>query len=174
YLSWRNPRIKNFDQYLLYDPLPAVQSNDWGQYASGLLTYGDHLPKADYSAYRLPLYLPRTSTRRGGKLEVWGCVRPALYANRDSLRSAMAAGSLPGPQVAYIQFQRGSSGPWTTLRTVNITSTTNCYFDMKVAFPASGQVRLAWYYPPGDQMLGNFAAGQVHPVSSRSVSIRIR
>ena len=36
--------------------------------------------KPGYAAYRLPLLLPVTSTRRGRSLEVWGCVRPARYA----------------------------------------------------------------------------------------------
>lgn len=165
YLSWRDPRMQSFDQYLLYDPLPALKSNDWGQFASGLLTYGRHLQKADYSAFRLPLYLPVASTRRGRSLEVWGCMRPARFALEDS--------TAPVPQTGQIQFQRGSSGPWTTLQTITITNPNNCYFDVRVVFPASGSVRLVWSYPSLDPMLGDFAADQTHPVYSRRVAITI-
>jgi hypothetical protein len=127
------------------------------------LTYRRHLQKADYPAYRLPLYLPLTSTRRGRSLEVWGCVRPAHFALEDSTASV--------PQTAEIQFQWGTSGPWTTLQTVTITDSNNCYFDVRVVFPASGSVRLVWSYPSLDPMLGNFAADQAH---SRHVAITIR
>ena len=60
YISWRNPRLISFSQYLLYDPLPARPGNDWGGFASGLLSYGKHKPKATYAAWRLPLYMPVT------------------------------------------------------------------------------------------------------------------
>jgi hypothetical protein len=95
YISWRNPRMLSYEQYLLNDPLPARRSNDWGGFASGLINHGaNHIPKPTYYAYRLPLYLPATSARRGQRVEVCGCVRPAHFAILDGF----------GPQIAEIQF----------------------------------------------------------------------
>ena len=34
--------------------------------------------KPTYDAWRLPLYLPVTSARKGQRLQVWGCARPAM------------------------------------------------------------------------------------------------
>ena len=142
YISWRDPRIMSTMQYLLSDHLPALPSNGFGGFASGLIAFNGR-PKETYSAYRLPLYLPVTTARRGRSLEVWGCVRPAHFASIDT------AGQ---PQVAEIQFQRGSRGPFTTVRSVTITDPSG-YFDVHVPFPASGTVRLTWTYPANDPLL---------------------
>src|SRR6202008_4895532 len=79
YLSWKQPRVASTMQYLLYDPplYPFVPGD--GGFTSGLL-FANGTPKPGYDAYRLPLYLPSVSARRGRALEVWGCVRPARYA----------------------------------------------------------------------------------------------
>ena len=140
YLSWRNPRIVTTMQYLLYDPRPGPS-----QFDSGLATYRG-VPKATYSAYRLPLYLPVTKGRRGQRLEVWGGVRPAH--------------TFAGSQQARILFARGAHGAWTTLTTLTITDPRG-YFDTRLAFPASGSLRISWTYPSG-------AA-----VSSRTVQVTI-
>jgi hypothetical protein len=162
YISWRNPRIGSFSQYLLYDPIPARSNNDWGGYASGLLTFGKHARKPTYAAWRLPLYLPVTTARRGRRLEVWGCARPAHFAQADTGNT----------QIVEIQFQRGSSGPFTTLRTVSITDPRG-YFDLRMSFPASGTVRLAWDYPAADGLLGSFDPMKPHTAFSRSVAITL-
>jgi hypothetical protein len=158
YLSWRNPRLRTFDQYLLYDPMRPTPGNDWGEFASGLLTWTG-AQKATYYAFRLPLYLPQTTAHRGHSLEVWGCIRPAPFGVLDT-------GS---PQSAQIQFARRGSGNYTTLQTVTIGSGASCYFDLRVTFPSSGTVRLSYTYPPGDQLLGNGAV-----VVSRPVSVSVR
>jgi hypothetical protein len=141
YLSWRSSRIGSTMQFLLYDPSQHASLPEFGGFASGLLTYTGK-QKPAYSAYRLPLYLPVTSTRRGRSLEVWGDVRPAHYAAIDT----------GAAQSAKIQFQRGSRGSFTTLKTLNITDPRG-YFDTHVTFPASGTVRLIWTYPTGDALL---------------------
>ena len=46
----------------------------------------------------------------------------------------------------------GRAAPFTTLRTVTITSPRG-YFDLHLSFPASGTVRLAWSYPANDPLL---------------------
>ncbi len=144
YISWRNPRIKSFDQYLLYDPTPPI-TGPYQYWSAGLFTWNDK-PKVTYSAWRLPLYLPVTSTKQGRSLEVWGCVRPSAYAIADTRHM----------QTAQVQFAPASRSQWSTLATVTIKSQASCYFDLHLKFPSSGSVRLMWQYPAGDRLLGNF------------------
>ena len=158
YISWRDTRVQSFNQYLLFDPVPALASNDYGGFASGLLNHNG-TQKPTYSAWRLPLYLPATSTRRGHSLEVWGCIRPAYFATTDP-------GG--GAQSVQIQFQAGSRGPFATLETIPITDR-HGYFDTHVMFPSSGTVRLTWTYPPGDPFL---APGR--STYSRRVQVTLR
>jgi hypothetical protein len=124
YLSWRQSRIMSFSQYLLRDPRGGV-------FASGLEFPNGHA-KPGFDAWRMPLYLPVTRTRRGRTLEVWGCLRPAHF--------------LTAQQVA-IQFH-GRHGGWSTVKTVQVTNPEG-YFDLRVAFAGSGSVRLAWTDPSG-------------------------
>jgi len=164
YISWRNPRIASFFQYLLHDPLPATLLTDWGGYASGLLNY-NYIPKPTYAAWRMPLYMPVTTARPGQRLEVWGCLRPARYAILDSGQ----------PQTVAIQLQSGSRGAFNTVQTVTITNPrASCYFDIRMAFPAGGRVRLGWSYPPRDPLLGYLDPLGPHSVVSRSIQLTIR
>jgi hypothetical protein len=144
YISWHSSRIKSFDQFLLDDPTPPLKG-PYKFWSAGLFTYTGK-PKITYNAWRLPLYLPATSTKRGHSLEVWGCVRPATYAIADTGQ----------PQIAQLQFAPASGEPWQVLATVTIKSTTSCYFDVRLKFPSTGSLRLAWQYPAGDRLLGNF------------------
>jgi hypothetical protein len=163
YISWRDPRIASFFQYLLHDPLPSTKATDWGGYASGLLSY-NYRQKATYSAWRLPLYLPRTSARRGQGLEVWGCLRPARYAILDTSRAQSLA----------IQLQPRPRGAWRTIQMVTISRPNqSCYFDVRVKFPSSGTVRLGWSYPAHDPELGYFDPLEPHSVVSRGVRITV-
>jgi hypothetical protein len=141
YLAWRNPSEVSSMQYLLYDPNPRVGVPEFGGFADGLVFYGG-MPKPSYYAYRMPLFLPYTTVRRGRALEVWGDVRPAPFAVADG----------DGPQYVRIQFARKGSGAWTTLRTLRVTDP-HGYIDTWMTFPASGSVRLQWTYPPTDKTL---------------------
>ncbi|HKO29032.1 MAG TPA: hypothetical protein VJU80_16360 [Solirubrobacteraceae bacterium] len=136
YLSWRQPRIASTMQYLLADPSFHGAFAGDGGFASGL-EFANGRAKPSYGAYRLPLYLPATTGRRGRALEVWGCVRPSRYAIFDTGR----------PQTAQIQFARSPSRRFTTVRTITLTDPDNCYFDVRLRFPGSGLVRLAYTYP---------------------------
>jgi len=163
YISWRDPRIASFFQYLLHDPQAATRADDWGGYASGLLNYNS-TPKPTYAAWRLPLYMPVTQARRGQRLEVWGCVRPAHYAILDTGE----------PQTVAIQLRPSSGGTFTTVQTVTIAEpNASCYFDVRVRFATSGTVRLGWSYPSRDPLLGYFDPLQSHPVVSRSVQVTL-
>ena len=166
YLSWKQPRVATTMQYLLYDPTQtAATSRGDGGFASGLETVNGKA-KPGYAAYRLPLLLPVTSTRRGRSLEVWGCVRPARYA---------ILGGGP-PQTAQIQFApHGSSGTsFATLRTVTISNANNCYFDVRMKFPGSGTVRLAYTYPnrsAADVPAGGGGLDRVQPVGGDHAAV---
>jgi hypothetical protein len=129
-------------------------------FATGLLT-DKGVPKATYYAYRLPVYMPETLLRRGRPAVVWGDVRPAHFAVLD-------VGQVP---TAAIQLQRHGSGPFVSIRTVEVTNAGG-YFDVRVRFPASGNVRLAYSYPAFDPLLPPGIAGTT--VQSRSVRIRVR
>jgi hypothetical protein len=163
YISWRDPRIASFFQYLLHDPEPVTKADDWGGYASGLLSY-DFSQKATYSAWRLPLYVPVTSARRGQSIKVWGCVRPARLAIIDT----------SNPQTLNIQLKPTSTGAFSTVQTVTIASPkASCYFDVPVKFPSSGVVRLTWNYPAVDPNFGYLDPLQDHTVVSRNVQITL-
>ncbi len=165
YLSWRNPRIGSTMQYLLYDPNPR-KAPEFGGFASGLIFYDGGKRKPAYDAYRLPLFLPTTTAKSNRQsLEVWGCLRPAHYARLDTST----------PQRVQIQFQRGSHGSFTTLRTVTASSVRG-YFDLHMRFPASGSVRLAWTYPKNDPLLsqGHVSPPEGATVYSRTVRVTVK
>lgn len=143
YLSWRQRRVASFSQYLLRD-------SPTGFFASGL-ELANGTPTLLLSAYRMPLFLPVSSTKRGRKVQVWGAVRPAHFAALTSHRT----------QRVSIQFQAGSRGAFKTVSTATIRNVRG-YFDVKVKFPRSGSVRLAWTDPTG------------HTDFSRTTRIKVR
>jgi hypothetical protein len=143
YLTWLDPRLRTYDQYLMTDPTA-------GYFATGLKS-ASGVPKPAYAAFRMPIYLPVTSTARGHALVVWGCVRPAPNAALLSHR----------PQRARIQFQASGASAWRTVRAVTITNP-HGYFELAESFPSSGTVRLAWKYPDG------------HEITSRAAVIKLR
>jgi hypothetical protein len=157
YLSWRSPRVASYTQYLLVDPIPKDATHVG--FATGLLTSGGK-PKTTFIAYRLPLYLPKTSLRRGRGAEVWGKVRPAPLIARYN----------PLVQTAAIQLRPLGHGGWQTVKKLNVSA--NGYFDVHVAFAHSGYVRLAYAYPQRDPYLPPGAGGTT--ITSRLVRIGVR
>lgn len=143
YLTYEDPRLRSFDTYLLTDPPD-------GFFATGLLS-ATGVPKPAYFAFRMPLYLPVTTTTRDDALDVWGGVRPAPNAQK--------AAHLP--QTVAIQYRTGASGVWRTVRTVTLTNP-HGYFEVRQVFPGSGQVQLAWTPP------------HAAPEFSRTVDITLR
>jgi hypothetical protein len=132
YLSWQNPRIASYDQYEL---------NDGGWFNTGLVNVFGQLKPSFYS-YRLPVWLPVTSTASGRSLEVWGDARPAHLAANDTRQT----------QSVSIQWSSSANGPYSNVTSVPITNPGG-YFDVRVTFPGSGFVRLAYTYPSGDGAL---------------------
>jgi len=150
YLSYKQSRVYSYSQYGLRDQ-PAPADFDTG------LENPNGSDKPGFNAYRMPLFLPVTSTRAGRKLEVWGGVRPAGYAKHDTGKT----------QSVQIQFEPGSKGAWQVIDTVTITNSKG-YIDVHLAFPSSGSLRLAWTYPTGDPLL---SGGTVY---SRTQAINIK
>ncbi len=142
YISWRDPRVRSFDQFLLVD-------GTVGNFASGL-EFADGVPKPSFYAFRMPLFLPVTSAAKGNPLEVWGCVRPARYGGLRMGRTERAS----------IQF-KAAGGSFRTIRQVALSDPYG-YFDVRVGFPTSGSVRLAWSYTGGST------------IYSRTVSVTVR
>jgi hypothetical protein len=125
YLSYQNPKLVSYSQYLIVDPVGYA-------FSTGLeLNNGRKL--ATYDAYVTPLFMPTTTAHSASSLTVWGDVRPAA--------TVLSAHGL-APQ-AKIQFQAGGRGSWKTVTTVSIKNPRG-YFDVKVPFTQSGNVRIAW------------------------------
>jgi hypothetical protein len=152
YLSWKEPRVASYMQYLLEDPPSAT--GPYSGFASGLETQSG-APKATYAAYRLPVYMPQASFPPGASVEVWGDARPAPFMALDG----------DGPQMVSIQLNDH------TINQVPISGTEG-YFDIHMTFPQSGNVRLAWTYPATDPFLPISLEGTT--VYSRTFPIVVR
>jgi hypothetical protein len=146
WMSWRDPRVMSWDQYLLADPPDGESNFDTG------LSFHSGAHKALFDAFRMPVYLPSETAKSGQALEVWGCVRPVHYVHSRK------------PQVAKVQWQPASGGAFKTVKRVILTDPYG-YFDTRVRFPSSGLVRVTWSYPRGG------GGGQIH---SRTVKVTIR
>ena len=155
YIAWKDSRIASFDQYLLRDP-----RNTHGQgFPSGLIN-SNGTAKPGLAAFRMPLYLPKTSASSPTKtLEVWGGARPVHFVQIDE----------PGiPQHVNIQFEPKGSHTFVTMATQLISSSEG-YFDTHLTFPSSGTVRLQWTYP-NDSLLAMSGT----TVYSRTQSVTVR
>ena len=158
YLSWRNPRVASYSQYLLDDP-PPNPANGNGGFATGL--YGSRgKPKPALDAYRLPVWLPSATLRRPGRDKVWGEARPAHWTGHDDKRT----------QSVQIQFQPHGKGSFKTLQTVK----SDTYFEVRPRFGASGRLRLRYTYPKArqDPFLPIGTAGRA--IVSRTVAVTVR
>ena len=123
YIAWRNPAVRTLSQFLLRDGGAPVDLT----FQTGLLFHNGRAKPA-YQAYKLPIWLPHRSFRRGAKVRVWGLARPA------------ANGTAPDVE---IQFRRPHGSSWHRITTVK-ASAARGYLYEKVALPGSGRVRLAW------------------------------
>jgi hypothetical protein len=164
YLSYKNPNVKSFTQYLLEDPLDQRTDNpatNIGLFASGLLTSTGQ-PKPGFNAWRLPIYIAKENAKTGNltasSATVWGGARPAVYGATTSA----------GAQTVAVQFLPTGSATPQTLATVSVNKTTG-YFTKSVTFPSSGTLRLAYTYPTDELDLPVGVAGTT--VYSRSVKV---
>jgi len=155
YLSYKNPRVASYDQYLIDDP-PSTPSNPTPGFNTGLYTSTGQ-SKATLYAYRLPVWLPTTRIRAGARTEIWGGARPATVAPVNA------------PTVA-IQMQKGGHGDWTTIQTVKVAKSTG-YFDVDSKLPYSGNLRLAYTYPQSEPFLPTGVAGST--IYGRTASVKL-
>jgi hypothetical protein len=157
YLSYKNPRVATYAQYLLTDP-PTIKGV--GLFASGL-RFSDGTAKPGYDAYRLPLWLPKQSVSSSASAEIWGGARPAVFGFMQDKT----------PQTVQIQEQTGgSAGTFNTIATETVNKS-NGYFDTHMKIPASGNIRLAYSYPADEPFLPVGVAGSM--VFSRTVAVKV-
>jgi hypothetical protein len=150
YMAWRDPRVQTLSQYLLADAPPGGGS-PISSFASGL-EFINGTAKPSFAAYRLPIWMPSVRVKRGHSLEVWGCVRPAKR--------------YPSGAIGSVQIQLNGR----VVRSVNITNPAG-YFDVRVTFPRSGTVRLAWTYPQGPTVYSRSVAIDVAAAAPIPISL---
>jgi hypothetical protein len=153
FIAYANPNVRTLSQFLLEDdrPVPGADRRSiaaWGAtFQSGLMRL-DGGKKPGFRAYRLPLYLPRPSIRRGQRLRVWGLVRQAENGT--------------GAEVQVQWRRRRSRRGFRAIATVSADPRRG-YVDSRVRVPGSGLLRLAWQAP-----------GARKPTYSRTVRVRVR
>lgn len=150
FIARQNPQVKTFAQFLLVDDAPRADRNGKVGYGASFQTglkFLNGKKKPSYTAYQLPVWLPRTTVRRGAKLRVWGLVRPARQL---------------GGRVQQVRVQLRSGGRTRTLRTVSSRAGSGV-LDVTVRIPRSGTLRLSWRDPRANKT-----------VLSRAVDVRTR
>jgi hypothetical protein len=155
YLSYKNPRIATYDQYLIGDP-PLIPGRAAPGFNTGLYTSSGK-PKATLNAYRLPVWMPKQTVRKGAKAEIWGGARPSTFAGA-------------GARKVSIQIQKGGHGAWTTLQTVKTSARTG-YFDVRPKLPYSGNLRLSYTYPSSQSLLPVNVAGST--IIGRTLKVKV-
>ena len=154
YVSYKNPRLASYAQYLINDP-PDLTEQNVGLFSSGL-RFADGQPKPGYNAYRLPLWLPKQTVTRGASTEIWGGARPSVFATSAANRA--------------VQIQMQSGGTWKTIDTMTVNKS-NGYFDTHLKLTTSGPMRLAYTYPETDPFLPVGDAGST--VYSRTLKVTV-
>ena len=133
YLTWREPYVRELDQFELVDspPRPGFALNThaaWGSFQTGLMLRTGRA-KPSLAAFRIPIWLP--VRRRGASVAVWGQLRPADHSTT---------------QYGVIEFKPRGGREWSTLREVQ-TSSSEGFVVAHVPIPRAGSVRLAWIQP---------------------------
>ncbi|HWF71923.1 MAG TPA: hypothetical protein VG186_01185 [Solirubrobacteraceae bacterium] len=109
YVSYANPRIASFSQYLITDsppiPGPAI---DAYQFQTGLYLYAGHKPKPSYESFRLPL----VARRQGRRTSLWGLVRPARAAHAGGAVTVLYADKGSSRYRVLLRARYGASGTW--------------------------------------------------------------
>ncbi len=131
YISYKDPRVKSYAQYLLDDPVDM-------HFTTGLFT-PTGVPLPSLAAYRLPLYLPTRRIPGPRRIEVWGAVRPAYFTEQVTGH----------PPRASIQFRPRGASAFSTIDVVTIRNVRG-YFDLHLRVATSGTMRIAWTDAQGD------------------------
>ena len=136
YMTWRDPYVRAFAQFLLVDspPLATGQRGSalyWSSFQTGLENM-DGSPKPAFEAFRVPIWV--TVARHGRGVAVWGEFRAADHTST---------------QLGEIDFQPRGSSTWSELAPVQ-TSSPEGYLLVHVRIPSRGLIRLAWSAPDGE------------------------
>ena len=132
YMAWRDPRVRSFSQFLLYDSPPDTAFKPgtlkyWSTFQTGLL-FANGVVKPSYQAYRLPIYVPDPNAARGQPVLVWAMLRPAPP---DS------------SQQAQVQWRPAAGGAFRTLARVSVDNPTGA-LAVHVRVRGPGVLRVAW------------------------------
>jgi hypothetical protein len=137
YMTWRMGGVKALSQFLLVDDKPVEGKTALARYGatfqSGLTTLAGKR-KPGYAAYRFPIHIAKPRARRGGgRVAVWGLLRPGRPGRRESVR---------------IEGRPSGAKKYRTLRTVR-TDSRRHYLHAGVTIRRTTRVRLAWRSPAG-------------------------
>lgn len=147
-----NSRVRSYSQFLLVDDGPDTRFPSssffyWNNFQTGLV-WGpasglEGRLKPSFSAFRIPIFIPRQQSPRAATFRVWGALRPAPNGTTQS---------------ASIQFKGRTGG----FKRIQLATTSNFrnYVDVLVRITQSGVLRIAW------------TSGGV-TLFSRSVSVKI-
>jgi hypothetical protein len=133
YMASQDPRVRSMSQFLLRDSPPNTAAPVgsvayWATFQTGI-EFDNGVRKPAFAAYRLPIWIPGGSGAGGGRITVWGMIRPAA-----------------GSAHAVLQW-RGASGGFRSLSTVAVGVLKT--FTASVSVPGPGVVRIAWTSPSG-------------------------
>jgi hypothetical protein len=125
-ISWENPRVVWFSQYLLRDDPSRTEgprSQRYSGFESGLRTAGGR-PKTALAAFPLPL----AARVRGRRVSLWGLVRPAA-----------------GPTTVVVEGASGSS----YRRLAQVRTSARGSWRLTTALRAGRRYRVRWTTPDG-------------------------
>jgi hypothetical protein len=141
YLAWKDPRVEGISQFLLVDSAPDAlypkgSPRYWSTFQTGL-EFADGRHKPSFAAYRLPVFLPHPTEVAGSTVLVWAMLRLALNH---------------GTQRALIQWRPSGGSAFATVGRVTTTNPDGV-FEVRVAVPHSGVIRVRWTSPGGQAYL---------------------
>jgi hypothetical protein len=135
YISYTNPRVKSFSQYLLRDDDDDTGGNRYGAFESGLFLFKNRKAKPALQSFRLPLVVV-ASRRSRARATLWGLVRPGKQARR-------------GGTVAIEYADRGG---WKRLASQRYSS--SGYWKRAVTTRSGRKFRVKWTAPDGTRYTG--------------------
>jgi hypothetical protein len=129
YMTYRNPRIRSFGQYLLDDDVGNAQVN----FQTGL-RFADGRPKTSYNAYQIALAAQRVSEEKP-KVTIWGHVRPNGGPFTVTIKAR-------GPEAAH------------TIKTIHTSA--GGYFQFRTPFRKRRRYSASTRLPDGTELTGPF------------------
>ena len=111
YISYKNPRIAAYGQYLINDPVPNARRSAAASPAACTRPRASRRRRWPRTGCRCGCR--RRPSRPAQSAEIWGGARPAALSRRR--RAA---------RTVSIQMQKGGNGNWTTIQTVKVAERT--------------------------------------------------